>query len=655
MKTFLFCPAVLVALSTAAPAFFAFDPVGATTDVSPVPLPAVEVVAGPLANVMEADLFGATAMTISGEQLREMDAFDFASALRRTPGVTITRYNQVGAFGGDAGGAVFLRGLGVSRPGGEIKTLVDGVPKLNGIFNHPLLDLMSIDSAARIGVHARATPLEYGNTFGAVEITTPRVEAPGEIAHASLAAGSFGTVVERFDYGAREGAVDYYLSQSLRQSNGQRPDSNGRLENYLLRFGYALTPEWELSYVLNHTHNRATDPGIEGTPLGPPSTRGERYQTDDWLHIVTLAHHGGGITGTLRAYLNDGEGNWYRRQFSGNADSLNDWRLYGVRWRETLQLWEGGAIVAGADLDYDRGTSRSVPPAPAAESVFGPATLRIFSPYVGVSQALPLAGGGTLTPSMGARSNQHNVFGSRWVPQAGLTLTDGSTQWHAGYSRALNYPGLEVEVFSQMFIPALGQSWRALRPEQADQIEFGFRHALNARTTVAITVFRNNVRDRYVIVFPPPPPPRYLNLDSYHTEGIELTAATSLHQDLATFAGVSLLRTTPGGLPYAPKGTITGGLNWRITPGWLLSTDGVYVSSMHEASEARVAGVANPTVVGAHFLLNARLARRVFWRGQRIHGEVYVAGENVTDRKFGYQPGYPIPGINFLLGLRLER
>ena len=105
-------------------------------------------------------------------------------------------------------------------------------------------------------------------------------------------------------------------------------------------------------------------PGSREQPLGPPSTRGEIYETADWLHIATLTHHYGVATGTLRAYLNDGEGNWYRRQFSGNADSLNDWRLYGVRWRETLQPWEGGEIVAGADLDYDRGTSRSVPPAP---------------------------------------------------------------------------------------------------------------------------------------------------------------------------------------------------------------------------------------------------------------------------------------------------
>ena len=77
---------------------------------------------------------------------------------------------------------------------------------------------------------------------------------------------------------------------------------------------------------------------------------------------------------------------------------------------------------------------------------------------------------------------------------------------------------------------------------------------------------------------------------------------------------------------------------------------------MHEAIEARVAGAANPVVVGAHFLLNARIARRFSWGAQtRNRGEFYVSGENLTDRRFAYQPGYPIPGINFMIGLRFER
>jgi iron complex outermembrane receptor protein len=69
-----------------------------------------------------------------------------------------------------------------------------------------------------------------------------------------------------------------------------------------------------------------------------------------------------------------------------------------------------------------------------------------------------------------------------------------------------------------------------------------------------------------------------------------------------------------------------------------------------------VAGAENPLRVGAHFLLNARLSRRWSWGKGDVHeGETYLSAENLIDRDFAYQPGYPIPGANFLLGLRLKR
>jgi iron complex outermembrane receptor protein len=613
-----------------------------------------EVVGQPLTGLPKVDRFGAAPTTISEAQLRDLAPLDFASALRRTPGVTITRYNQVGAFGGAEGGAVFLRGMGVSRPGGEIKTMVDGVPKLNGVFNHPLLDLLSVDSAAGIMVHPRAAPLEFSNTFAAVNIVTPRVEQPGQVLRAAVAGGSFGTYVERIDVGAKLGAFDYYLNQSLRGSDGHRPDSDGRLENYFLRLGWDLSPQWNLSYEVNRTNNRATDPGVEGAPAGPPSTRGETYDNADWLQIAVLSHRHPRAEGSLRAYLNDGEGNWTRRQYSGNADSLNDWTLYGVRWRETLRLWEGGEIVAGTDLDYDRGTSTSVPLPPARPNVFGPATSRIFSAYSGVNHALALDGTDFI-PSIGIRYYDHDTLGSSWAPQVGLVAATGGTTWRAGFSRAINHPGLEVRALSQ-FIPALGTSWMNLKPEEADQFELGVRHAFSPESSLAVTLFRNNMRDRYVIAFPPPPPPRYVNLGDYRTEGVEAMAETSPTKGLALFLGASFLRTGPDGLPYAPESTFTGGLNWRIAPGWFLGADGCYTSAMHVYSEARAAGTANPFTVGAQFILNARLSRRFSWGANNTRrGEFYLAGENLTDRQFAYTPGYPMPGINWMLGFRFDR
>jgi iron complex outermembrane receptor protein len=624
-----------------------------SADSSAVSLEKVEVVATPVASQPTLDGFAVSTTHIGGDQLDDLKALDLASALRRTPGVSISRFNQVGAFGGTEGGAIFLRGLGSSRPGGEIKTLVNGVPKLNGVFNHPLLDLMSVDLADHIEVSTHAAPTSLGNAFGAVEVTTPRLDKQGSLLRTEAAAGSFGTVIERLDYGRKEGDFDTYFSQSHRRSDGERPDSDGRLDNYFLHLGWAFARVWDLSYEVDRTDNRATDPGLTTPQAGVASTKGETYETSDWLHIATLSHKYQKAEGFIRGYLNDGEGNWTRRQYSGNADSLNDWRLYGLRLRETLRPWEGGEALFGGDLDFDRGTTRSVPLA-GLEGTFGPATMRVFSPYVGLSQTLVLGERATLTPSLGFRHYDHNELASKEAPQAGLVFQSGANRVHASFGRAVNYPGVEVRALSGLSIPALGQSWRSLRPEQVDQYELGVQHSFRPGTAVSLVFFRNEASERYVIAFPPPPPPRYVNLESYRTQGVELTAESSVTGNLALFGGISLMETTPDDVPYAPKTSTTGGLNWRFAPGWKLSVDASYGARMKVASQARTAGAANLVGVGAQFLLNARLSRHLrFGSSATRSAELYLSAENLTDRNFSYTPGYPIPGLNGLFGVKV--
>ena len=105
-------------------------------------LPAVTITASPIIDGNFTDPFGSYSTSVSASQIQDLNAVDLASALRRTPGLTISRFNPVGAFGGEEGGAVYIRGMGSSRPGSEIKTYIDGVPFYMGVWNHPLLDLL---------------------------------------------------------------------------------------------------------------------------------------------------------------------------------------------------------------------------------------------------------------------------------------------------------------------------------------------------------------------------------------------------------------------------------------------------------------------------------------------------------------------------------
>lgn len=613
-------------------------------------LPAVDVVAPPIVGESTVNAFGFQTTTIGADQIEALNAQDLASALRRTPGAAIARYNPVGAFGGAEGGAVFLRGLGSSRPGGEIKTTIDGVPSGNGVFSHPLLDLIPVDLAGGVQVSRRAEPLAAGNMFAGINLVTPHVPVSGAAARVTLSAGSFGARSEKIESGGRFGATEIYAGQSYRRADGHRPDAEGRLSNAIVRLGWRPVAALELSYVVHHSDNRAVDPGPEpGAGLSP--TRGDVYTTEAWLHLATAAWTRAQGGGSIKAYLNDGDANWFRRTTSANADSLNTYRLSGVRWRETQRAWEGGEVVGGIDVDWTRGRTLSVPPGAARPLEFGPEKFRLISGYAGLSHTWQGDAGLLVKPSAGVRSYRHGQFGEATAPQLGLVVSRGPVQLHASVGRALNFPGLEVAAFSTVVIPALGQTWRALRPERLTQMEAGVRYEIAPGVAADVTLFRNEGRDRFVFVPPPPPPFRFLNVETFRTQGGELTLTAQPAKTLSLFAGISRLDSTPADLPYAPRWSLVGGTTWRILRPLTLSVDGSYVSEQRAGSQARAAGAVNTEHVGALALLNARLGYGFAWGAGPRKGEVYLAIENALDRSYGYRPGYPMPGTGFTVGV----
>ncbi|MFO7876117.1 MAG: Plug domain-containing protein, partial [Desulfovermiculus sp.] len=142
-------------------------PLGAETN-SSLELEEVLVQASPIIEGNVVDDFGSLSTVVSQEQMERLNAQDLGTALRKTPGVSISRYNPIGSFGGGEGGGVFIRGMGSSRPGAEIKTFVDGVPMYMSVWNHPLLDLMSIDAAQSIEVFKGPQPQKFDNAFSAI-------------------------------------------------------------------------------------------------------------------------------------------------------------------------------------------------------------------------------------------------------------------------------------------------------------------------------------------------------------------------------------------------------------------------------------------------------------------------------------------------------
>ena len=199
------------------------------------------VVATPIIEGNQVDRFAGQKTTVTESQINDLNAQDLGTALRRTPGVNISRYNPVGSFGGATGGAVFIRGFGSSRPGAEIKTLVDGVPMYMRVWNHPLLDLMTIDPAHTIEVYKSPQPHVFGNAYGVINIVPKRKTTDGFLTKGEAAGGSYSTVVGTAEHGGKQDRFDYYLGGGYRSSDGHRDNADGELKNLYVRAGYRLT------------------------------------------------------------------------------------------------------------------------------------------------------------------------------------------------------------------------------------------------------------------------------------------------------------------------------------------------------------------------------------------------------------------------------
>ncbi len=612
----------------------------------------VRVTASPIIEGNAVDRYAAEKTTVSQQQIDNLNAQDITTALRKTPGVNISRYNQIGAFGGGEGGAIFVRGMGASRPGAEIKTHVDGVPMYMSIWNHPLLDLMPVDPAGSVEVYKSPQPQHFGNAAAAVNIVPKEKRTRGFLTKTKIAGGSYDTFIGTAETAGKTERFNYYLGGGYRRSNGHRDHSEGEMQNAFGRFGYQLSRHWDVYAFGLFTDNFAEDPGEKG---GSAETREGTYETRAFLTSLTLRHDYAGAEGYVKVYRNAGEGDWLNQptETSGiREDLLNDFTFSGYKIRETISPWQGGELLAGLDWQKTEGDYRKYFSDGTTDHWDGH-DFTLTEPYGALSHRFGEESGLHVIPSAGARYYDNSDFDGQWGPHAGLILGYDDFQFHTGYSRGVVYPGLDVVVFSEEVIETLGTSWKDLDPEIMDHYEAGvsFQFAKSARAE--LTYFYNNGKDRYVIIFPPPPPPVYENVETYTTRGVETSFQAFPGEDITIFLGGTVLDTDPDDLPYSPEITVSSGVSWQFLPKWTIHLDGQYVDDMYVTSRARVSGAEDTAPVDSYFLVNGKLSRAFELAGEEVSGSVFIAGENLTDTDYEYLPGYPMAGINGTAGISL--
>ncbi len=597
----------------------------------------------PIVGGSQLDLSGSLVTTVGEQQIEDLYAQDLTSALRRVPGVVISRYNPIGAFGGGDGGAFFIRGQGSGRPGAEIVMLTDGIPRFVGIWTHPLIDVANIDTVHSIDIYRSAQPVIIGNmAFGAVNMSTPRRTSVGSGGRFIGSFGSFDTVIGSLEYGGRSESFDYYVTAGHRQSDGHRDNADGEITAASGRLGFQLTDAWSLSLFYEHTSSSVSDPRAVGAP---PIPIVPTYDIDNDFVLAVIGHDHDRWTGTVKLYFDAGTFDWL--QWSGaeqhDYHSITDSTNYGVHWRETVGPWDGGELVVG--LDHDIYGGEFVERHPADDRLATDLEFRNTAPYVMLSHTF--GDDVTITPSAGVRYNDSRYFGNEWGGQAGITVGFADHALYANYAHGFNLPGVYAAV--QYSGWGRGDQWQDLEAEIIDHVEIGWLASFGRTLRLTASLFRDEVDNAIRFVPPPPPPPLFANIGAYTVNGLEVSLQMEPTERLALFLGGTYSDADPETVPNLPQGTAVGGLTWTGRRAWRVNLDLQWIDDRYVLNPRFAPGQAP---VDDYFLANAKLS--LPWRlfGLDLDGSVFVFGENLLDEDYQHRLGYPMPGAMVQVGIQ---
>lgn len=600
----------------------------------------VTVVASPLFEEVTLTPFATPVTVVSQGQLADGNAYDLASALRRLPGIVVSRYDLVGSYGGADGGAVFVRGLGSSRPGAELSVLFDGVPRFVGVWAHPLLDLARPQVAERIEVYRGPEPVLFGNmAFATVNIKPKTARSPGTAISGTL--GRWGTHMWQVEHAATSGTLRFMVEGDRQESNGHRPHSAGQVDHLLTSVEARLGSGWAVRVVLDGVESWAEDPGPRDAP---PRGAVPRFGVRDTFAVATVTHRRGAWEGEAKAYWQEGRIAW--RQWDAGQRyafrTLTDFSAYGVRVQERRPLGRQGQVVFGLDHGRYGGETEEIRP----QRVFRFSRL-LFTD----TAAYAMVGGSfgetvTVHPSLGVRLQHSEDFGDHWGGQAGVVVARGANSLYARVSRAFNLPGVYTAVLFARW--GRGQSWRKLDAELLDHREVGFRREGKV-STLLVSVFHEEGRD--ALRFQGfPPPPTFVNLGRYRIAGAEASLQWRVTPHWAATAGLAHLDPEPENVPNAPRWSGSVGVAGRVGERFRVSLD-VQRATSRTVLNPRYA-VAGPRVPG-FTVVNAKVSLPVIL-GTSMWADFWVAGENLTNQEFAYLPGYPAPGRFGMAGFEVR-
>ena len=550
------------------------------------------------------------------------------------PGLFISQRGVMGyGVAAGAAGGMSIRGIGGSPTSGVL-VLIDGHPQYMGLMGHPLADSYQSMMTERVEVVRGPASVLYGSNAmgGVINIITRKQESDGSHKSAQFSYGSYNTLSAELSGGFRKSQFYTNGSLSYNHSDGHRENMDFEQFNSYIKAGYDFTDNWNSFIDVNLSKSLSSNPGAVTSPIidnDADILRG--------VASASLENNYDNTSGAVKLFYNFGTHN-INDGYNDYSSFIPDYRfrsndqMFGASAYQSFSFFEGNKTTAGIDLQRFGGEAiTKFPNEPARDSTQVDIHLNNVAVYLNVQQTVMDE---RLTFNAGIRLDHHELNGSEWVPQLGLSFTPTSyTSIKGILSKGFRNPTIR-DLY--MFPPRNAD----LKAERLMNYEISLLQMLpEIGISLGINLFYikgDNIIQTQIVEGRP------LNVNSGEVEnrGFELTANYNISEELRLSANYSLLDMTYK-IIGAPEHKFYVNANYNIG-NWEISSGVQYLGNLYTA-------VRPEPVTENVWLWNARVNYKALeWLN------IFVRGENLLGEKYEINIGYPMPGATVFAGIGID-
>ena len=575
---------------------------------------------------MERDRVPAPVSVIGRQTIEQRDQSALLpSLMEEVPGLFVTSRGVTGyGVSTNAAGGISLRGF--SAASGRTLVLIDGHPQYMSIYGHAVADEYLADLAQRVEVTRGAASVLYGSNAmgGAINIITRQPDFLGNRLNVKLMGGSYGTFRGSATEQYSNGRFSLVAGVGHDRTAGHRENIAFNSTSAMLKLSYDLTAAWRLSGDVNVVNAYSEDPGPVSKPLN--DSHADILRMMSW---ISLENHYERTDGGINFYYNAGRhiindgyaaGGKPQEYLFHSTDYQGGFNLF-----QAFRPWNGGTLTAGFDLKLYGGDAYRNP---TTEYYADHKKLSEKAGYLLAQQIL-----GPVTFEGGVRLENHSLYGTVWVPQAGISwLATPTTAIKLSASKGFRTPNMR-ELY--MFPPHNEE----LEPEQAWSYDLTWsQHLLEGRLNTELSLFYTKGTN-LIAVAVVDGRKKNMNVGEFANKGVEFSTDFKANDQLKFNANYSYIHMdTP--LVGTPKHKAYVSGTW--TPGRFSANLGLMgIKDLY-------LDVAEDAPTSSYVDLMARFSYRLTdWM------TVFVRGENLLNRQYETLLGFPEPGITVLGGLSL--